>query len=105
MIMDVVAGGAMSMEKAILGSMQSKFTPLTLALAFKMLKFQYDQHQNDEIVKAPWAIHYRDAIDLNYAYDIEFAFPIDIKDPKVLNDAVNIVIDHTTSYSKKGKPD
>ena len=92
----------MSLGKAIFSSMLNKFTPLTLSLAFKMLKFQYGKLQGDEIVKVPWAIHYRDAIDLNYAYDTEFAFPLDIKDPKVINDAVKVVVDTTASYAATG---
>lgn len=92
----------MSMGKAIFDSMMTKFTPLTLALAFKMLKIQYGKLQEAEIVKAPWAVHYRDAIDMNYAYDMEFAFPIDISDPWILNQAVKVVVDLTASYSKNG---
>ena len=92
----------MSIGKAIFGSMVNKFTPLTLALAFKMLKFQYGKLQEEEVVKTPWAIHYRDAIDMNYAYDMEFAFPIDITNPEILNDAVKVVVDLTGSYSKHG---
>ena len=102
MIMDVIAGGAMSIANKILGSMINYITPLTLALAFKMLKYQYGCLQKDEVVKIPWAVHYRDAIDMNYAYDMEFAFPIDIQDPWILNEAVQIVVDHSVNFSSKG---
>lgn len=102
MLMDVIAGGALTVAKAVFGSMMNYFTPLTLSLGFKMLKFQYGTLQEEEVVKAPWAVHYRDAIDMNYAYDLEFAFPIDINDPSILNDAVKIVVDETTTFSSNG---
>lgn len=102
MIMDVISGGALTIASAILGSLQYYLTPLTLALGFKMLKLQYGGAQADQVVKVPWAVHYRDAIDLNYAYDLEFAFPIDIADPEIINKAVQVVVDATFSFSRDG---
>lgn len=62
----------MSIMKSIFGSLVNNLTPVSLALAFKMLKIQYGILQSDNLVKIPWAIHYRDAIDMNYAYDMLF---------------------------------
>ncbi len=67
-----------------------------------MLKIQYGLFQSHENVKVPWAVHYRDGIDLSYAYDMEFAFPIDIENPQVLIDAIQVVIDHTEKYALDG---
>ena len=93
----------MALAKTILGSLLTKITPLSLALGFKLLKFQYGDLQENEVVKIPWAVHYRDAIDLTYAYDMEFAFPIDIDNPVILTEASKTVIDLTKSYSENGK--
>lgn len=101
-IMDVVAGEGITLSKNIFGSMFNKFTPVSLAMGFKMLKIQYGLFHSHEHVKAPWAVHYRDGIDLMYCYDMEFAFPIDIENPQVLIDAVQVVIDHTEKYALDG---
>ena len=102
MILDLITGGASSIAKAIFGSVFNQLTPLSLSLAFKMLKVQYGWLQHENVVKMPWAIHYRDAIDLTYAYDIEFAFPIDISNPQILIDAVGVVVSLTNQCCTTG---
>ena len=102
MILDLLTGGALSLAKAIFGSTVNQLTPLSLALGFKLLKIQYGLLQHEKVVKVPWAIHYRDAIDMNYAYDIEFAFPIDIANPQILINTVGYVVSLTDKYSRTG---
>ncbi len=77
-------------------------TPFTLLGAFQQLKFQYGTMQGDEVVRTPWAIHYRDAIDLMPVYDVEFAFPIDIDNPEVLVQAIWEVVKVTARYARFG---
>ena len=77
-------------------------TPFTLLSTFQELKFQYGSLQGDEVVRTPWAIHYRDAVDLTPCYDTEFAFPIDIKNPEVLVKAIWAVVRITARYARCG---
>ena len=67
-----------------------------------MLKIQYGWLQHENVVKVPWAVHYWDATDMGYAYDFEFAFPIDINNPQILIDAVGVVVSLTKQYSDTG---
>lgn len=102
MLLDVITGVGLTLVKAILGPLFYAITPLTLSLGFTLLKFQYGVRQQEETVKIPWAIHYRDAIDLNYANDIEFAFPIDINNPTIINAAVQDVIEVVQEFIQAG---
>ena len=78
-------------------------TPIALMIGFQAVKMQYGTLQADKVVRTPWAIHYRDAIDIMRVYDIEFAFPTDIKHPVLAVKAVRKVIEITEKYAYEGK--
>ena len=91
--------------KNVLTPLQHQYpdlTPLMLGLGFQGLKFQYGKLQGKEVVKIPWAVHYRDGIDLMPCTDMEFAFPIDITDPRNAVKAIHAVVRITKSYAMKG---
>lgn len=91
--------------KFAFGAIQAMFpqlTPFALAIGFQGVKFQYEQ-QADEIVRTPWAVHYRDGIDLMPVQDIEFAFPIDINNPIVAVKAIRAVMKITKEHAKQCK--
>ena len=101
-VMDVIVhkGG-----KAVFGAMQEKapsLTPFAVGIGFQGVKLQYGK-QADEIVRTPWAVHYRDGIDLMPVYDIEFAFPIDIDKPIVAVKAIRAVLKITKDLASGGK--
>ena len=75
--------------------------PVKLMIGFELLKLEYGT-QLKKVVRTPWAIHYRDGIDIMTVYDMEFAFPIDIKDPQVLVHAIRILIDIVEKYAAEG---
>ena len=77
-------------------------TPVGLGLGFQALRFQYGDLQGDEVVRTPWAVHYRDAIDEMPVTDMEFAFPINIEDPKRAVQAIQEVVNITKEYALKG---
>ena len=79
------------------------FTPFALGATFEGLKLQYGTLQGYEVVRTPWAIHYRDAIDAIPVYDVEFAFPIKIDNPELAVKAIHAVIDITKEYAKQGQ--
>ena len=92
----VHAGG-----NVVFGQMQKsfpEFTPFALGIGFQGVKLQYGQ-QADEIVRTPWAIHYRDAIDLMPVTDLEFSFPINIDFPIRAVDAIRKVMDITKDFA------
>ena len=100
--MDVMvhAGG-----KVAFGEMQKRLpsaAPIAVGVGFQGVKFQYEK-QADEIVRTPWAVHYRDGIDLMPVYDMEFAFPIDIDEPKLAVKAMRAVMEITKKYAAAGK--
>lgn len=78
-------------------------TPISLMIGFQAVKMQYGTLQADKVVRTPWAIHYRDAIDIMRVYDIEFAFPTNIKHPVLAVKAVRKVIEITEKYAYEGK--
>ncbi len=99
-----VAGGVLGSQ--LLAPLYEAFpglVPLGVKTGFEVVKRQYggDQQKN-AVVRVPWAVHFRDAIDLISVYDLEFGFPIDIEDPQKAVQAVRAVIDITTSYARKG---
>lgn len=75
--------------------------PLQLMIGFEVLKLQYGT-QLQEVVRTPWAIHYLDGIDILTVYDMEFAFPVDIKDPKVVVHAIRKLIRIVQKYAAEG---
>ena len=102
-LIDVVGG---SLGKNILTPLINRFpgsTPLALGASFEALKLQYGTLQGYEVVRTPWAIHYRDAIDVMPVYDVEFAFPIDIENPELAVRAIHKVINITKQYAKQGQ--
>ena len=101
MILDVVTGEALTLAKAVIQTLPAAVQLLLFPLALKVLEWQYG-NQQEEVVKVPWAIHYRDGIDLSYAYDIEFGFPLDINNPTVLINAVDAVVTTTRRYAIDG---
>ena len=101
MILDVVTGGAMTVAKAVIQTLPEVVQLLLFPLSLKMLEWQYGK-QEEEVVKVPWAIHYRDGVDLSYAYDMEFAFPLDINNPTALINAVDVVVKTTRRYAIEG---
>ena len=76
-------------------------TPLFLTMGFQTIKQQYGGLQKEQVVKQPWAIHYRDGIDLSPVYDMEFAFPLDIGNPTALSNAVKTVVTLTEEYASQ----
>lgn len=70
-------------------------------MGFELLKLEYGT-QLTKVVRTPWAIHYRDGIDIMTVYDMEFAFPVDIKDPKVLVQAITELIKIVRKYAAEG---
>jgi hypothetical protein len=78
-------------------------TPLSVMIGYQLVKMQYGTFQQDEVVRTPWAIHYRDAIDKMTVYDIEFAFPTDINHPLTVVKAIRKVIDIVEKYAFEGK--
>ena len=76
-------------------------TPLFLTLGFQAIKLQYGELQPEQVVKQPWAVHYRDGIDLMPVYDMEFAFPVDINNPVAITKAVKTVVMLTEEYSSQ----
>ena len=76
--------------------------PVSLMVGFQLVKLQYGATQKEEVVRTPWAIHYRDGIDLMTVYDVEFAFPVDITNPSNVHDAVRRVIDIVQDYAYNG---
>ena len=75
---------------------------MTLGLTYQELKFQYGTLQHDEIVKTPWAVHYRDSIDLMPVTDMEFAFPINLSKPTKAVEAIHAVVEITKEYAING---
>ena len=61
------------------------------------MDFQYGICRHIETVEMPWALHYMDGVDLTACNDMEFAFPLNINDPQVMMDAVQVVVDITKS--------
>ena len=80
-----------------------KSTPVSLLIGFELVKLQYGQSQGEEVVRAPWAVHYRDGIDIMKAYDLEFAFPTCINNPVTAVKAIQKVTEIVEAYAKKGK--
>lgn len=78
-------------------------TPISLLVGFELVKLQYGTFQTDEVVRTPWAIHYRDGVDLMRVYDLEFAFPINIKNPVKAVQAIRKVVDIVQKYAYEGK--
>ena len=70
-------------------------------IGFELLKMEYGT-QLKNVVRTPWAIHYRDGIDIMTVYDMEFAFPVNIKDPKVLVQAIRRLIKIVEKYAAEG---
>ena len=103
--MDVAvhAGGNFMFNELELLKDHPLLTPFALSAGFEGLKFQYEKLQGDEIVRTPWAVHFRDAVDLMPAYDMEFGFPIDIKNPTKAVQAIRVVLQTTTVYALSGK--
>ena len=77
-------------------------TPLSVMIGYQLVKMQYGTFQQDEVVRTPWAIHYRDAIDKMTVYDIEFAFPTDINHPLKAVKAIRKVIEIVEKYAFEG---
>ena len=75
---------------------------MTLGLTYQELKFQYGKLQCDEIVKTPWAVHYRDSIDVMPVTDMEFAFPINLSEPTKAVEAIHAVVEITKEYAING---
>ena len=101
-LMDIALG---TVGKSVLTPLMANMpgvTPFTLMFGYQSVKFQYGTLQGQEVVRTPWAVHYRDAIDLMPCYDIEFAFPIDITDPVVAVKAVQEVVKITARYARLG---
>lgn len=89
------------------GAMQKNFpdfTPFALGIGFEGVKFQYSQ-QADEIVRTPWAVHFRDATSLMPVTDLEFAFPISIDFPIRAVDAIRKVMEITKNFAWGSKSD
>ena len=80
------------------------YIPFAVGAGFQGVKFQYSQH-GDEIVRTPWAVHYRDAIDLMTANDLEFAFPINIDNPTRAVKAIREVVQITKKFAWGSKFD
>ena len=102
-MIDVVGG---SLGKHVLTPLIDRFpesTPFALMFSFEGLKMQYGTLQGYEVVRTPWAIHYRDAIDVMPVYDVEFAFPINITNPELAVKAIHAVITITRDYAKHGE--
>ena len=99
----VHAGGNFLLNKLELLKDHPLLTPFALSAWFEGLKFQYGTLQGDEIVRTPWAVHFRDGIDLTPAYNIEFAFSIDINNPTKAVKAIRVVLWTTTVYALCGK--
>lgn len=78
-------------------------TPISLLIGFQLVKLQYGTLQEEEVVRTPWAIHFRDGIDIMRVYDLEFAFPIDIDHPLKAVQAIRKVIDIVKDYAFNGK--
>ena len=78
-------------------------TPLSVMIGFELVKLQYGTFQTKEVVRTPWAIHYRDGIDKMAVYDVEFAFPTDINDPVNVVKAIRKVINCVKNYAFGGK--
>ncbi len=98
-----VAGGVLGNQ--LLAPLYAAFpgmVPLGTTTGFNVVKKQYGEWQKDEVVRIPWAVHFRDAIDLISVYDLEFCFPIDIDDPTKAVQAVQAVIEITRRYAKRG---
>ena len=77
-------------------------TPVSLMIGFELVKRQYGTLQKEEVVRTPWAIHYRDGIDIMRVYDVEFAFPINIKHPLKAVQALRKLIDIIEHYAFEG---
>jgi hypothetical protein len=77
-------------------------TPIKLMIGFELLKLQYST-QLEEVVRTPWAIHYRDGIDMMTVYDMEFAFPIDIQHPLRAVKAIRKLVEIVEKYALHGK--
>ena len=77
-------------------------TPVSLMIGFELVKLQYGTFQKEEVVRTPWAVHYRDGIDIMTVYDLEFAFPININHPLAAVKAIRKVIDIAENYAYKG---
>ena len=78
-------------------------TPLSVMIGYQLVKLQYGTLQEEEVVRTPWAVHYRDGIDLMTVYDVEFAFPTDINDPETAVRAMRKVVDIVKDYAYNGK--
>ena len=72
-------------------------------MGFQTIKKQYGDLQPEQVVKQPWAVYYRDGIDLIPVYDMEFAFPLDISNPTALSNAVKTVVEITEEYASQCK--
>ena len=80
-----------------------KLTPIILGFSFQAMQEQYGKLQKCEVVRAPWAIHFRDGIGLMPCYDMEFAFPINLQTPTKAVEAINWVVWVTIWYALSGK--
>ena len=69
---------------------------------FHEVKAQYGKYQADEVVRTPWAVHFRDAIGLMPVYDMEFAFPININNPIRAVMAIKKVVEITADWARNG---
>ena len=78
-------------------------TPVSLMIGFELVKMQYGTAQKETVVRAPWAIHYRDGIDITRVYDVEFAFPINIKNPLKAVKALKKLADIVEKYAFEGQ--
>ena len=91
----------------ILAPMMKNFpnsVPLSLMTGYQLVKMQYGTFQQEEVVRTPWAIHYRDGLDIMKVYDMEFAFPINITNPLLVVKAVRKLIEIVEDYAFNGKP-
>lgn len=79
-----------------------EITPYALKAGFHAVKLQYGTLMPDEVVRTPWAIHFRDAIDLMPVYDMEFAFPINIYNPIKAVMAIKKCVQITAEWARDG---
>ena len=77
-------------------------TPVSLMIGFELVKMQYGTAQKKKVVRTPWAIHYRDGIDITRVYDVEFAFPLNIKNPLKAVKALRKMADIVEDYAFEG---
>ena len=101
-MLDVLAQGAQAVQGQLM-SVLPGVTPTMLTIAFKGLKTGHPEGYYEEIVAIPWAIFFRDGLDICYAYDMEFLFPVDINNPEIVITAVNILKELTKKYADGGE--